>query len=677
MTELTIDQALQQAVEAHKAGQVQEADRLYTASLKAQPKHPDANHNMAVLAVGVGKVWEALPFFKTALETNPAKAQFWLSYIDTLIRLNKLADAKAVFDQAKSKGAKGDGFAQLEQRLKEADQSSSLDIAVQLRDSGKFNQAIDLLKGETSQFPENAELLTLLSHCYLLADQLVEAKLYLGKAKKIAPNNAAVGWNIARLSLKERKPLEALNVARDTSRRFPDDVEGMGVLGACLRANGEVVESLKVLNRAIELNSDYAEAFVSRGLIRLGQENKAEALSDLELAHRLKPHIKQIWDLVIGLKLEMQDYSDAILILINMIDLDPENEKLLTALALCYQHLEDFDSAIGAYKKALSVKPDNVVVQTNLGSALKQKGKLDEAIEAYSKALTIKPDYAEAKHNLAEILKIYSPKNNSHNPLIDLDNKIKTKHSKHMLPKIDQELAAYTLNLLSELQSADKNLSTKYSQIYRRNNVDLNCKRHSQTFKEKEIIPEFCFSCYKVQVDVTTVLDLIRLAALFYELEFESDLTRKCLIELRPNIPGSYKGLIYCRGLDQAHSVKTQLDAHLSDIDKNLVTKIKKGCSEFPLAFPEYGEIASSEEEMMQYPQEWQALENEFDTKILISPKSDVDSSLKEFCLSDYLIMQKWIDYAKGIGDPTSQLFFGLPIKYEEIWKIAKDRIRE
>ena len=119
MTELTIDQALQQAIEAHKAGRVQEADRLYTAILKAQPKHPDANHNMGVLAVGVGKVQEALPFFKTALEANPATAQFWLSYIDALIKLEKLADAKAVLDQAKSKGAKGDGFDTLETRLNE------------------------------------------------------------------------------------------------------------------------------------------------------------------------------------------------------------------------------------------------------------------------------------------------------------------------------------------------------------------------------------------------------------------------------------------------------------------------------------------------------------------------------------------------------------------------------
>ena len=96
--ELTIDQALQKGIEAHKSGKVQEADQYYTAILQAQPKHPDANHNMGILAVGVGKVREALPFFKTALESNPSIAQFWLSYIDALIKSEKLEDAKAVLD---------------------------------------------------------------------------------------------------------------------------------------------------------------------------------------------------------------------------------------------------------------------------------------------------------------------------------------------------------------------------------------------------------------------------------------------------------------------------------------------------------------------------------------------------------------------------------------------------
>ena len=232
-----------------------------------------------------------------------------------------------------------------------------------------------------------------------------EAKLHLEKATSIAPDSASVGWNIARLTLKEQKLLEALNVARATSRRFPDNVEGMGVLGACLRANGEADESLEVLNKAIELNPDYAEALINRGLIRLSQENKPEALADLEVAHRLKPHIKQIWDLVVGLKVEAQEYSDAILLLINIIEIDPENEKRLATLALCYQHLKDFNSAIEAYNKALAIKPDYAEAYYNMGNALKEQGKLEEAIEAYNKALAIKPDYADAYNNMGNALK--------------------------------------------------------------------------------------------------------------------------------------------------------------------------------------------------------------------------------------------------------------------------------
>ena len=114
---VTLDEALERAVKAHKVGQIQEADRIYTAILQAQPKHPDANHNMGVLAVGVGQIEDALPFFKVAIEAKPSIAQFWLSYIDALIRLDRILHAKAVFDQAKNSGAKGKGFDQLAQKL--------------------------------------------------------------------------------------------------------------------------------------------------------------------------------------------------------------------------------------------------------------------------------------------------------------------------------------------------------------------------------------------------------------------------------------------------------------------------------------------------------------------------------------------------------------------------------
>ena len=54
VAKITINQALQQGVDAHKEGRMQDAHRLYAAILKVQPKHPDANHNTGLLAVGNG-----------------------------------------------------------------------------------------------------------------------------------------------------------------------------------------------------------------------------------------------------------------------------------------------------------------------------------------------------------------------------------------------------------------------------------------------------------------------------------------------------------------------------------------------------------------------------------------------------------------------------------------------
>ena len=84
--ELTIEQALQRGIAAHKEGKLQEAERLYQAILQSQPTHPDANHNLGLIAVSLNKADTALPLFKTAIEANPKVEQFWLSYIDALIK---------------------------------------------------------------------------------------------------------------------------------------------------------------------------------------------------------------------------------------------------------------------------------------------------------------------------------------------------------------------------------------------------------------------------------------------------------------------------------------------------------------------------------------------------------------------------------------------------------------
>ena len=44
--ELNIEKILQRGIKAHKAGELEKAERLYQSILQSQPANPDANHNL-------------------------------------------------------------------------------------------------------------------------------------------------------------------------------------------------------------------------------------------------------------------------------------------------------------------------------------------------------------------------------------------------------------------------------------------------------------------------------------------------------------------------------------------------------------------------------------------------------------------------------------------------------
>ena len=237
--ELTLEQALQKGIEAHKAGKTQEADRYYTAILKAQPKHPDANHNIGVLAVGVGKVQEAIPYFKTALEANPAVSQFWLSYIDALIKLNRIADAKAVFDQAKSKGAKGESFDQLEKKLIQATKQTStktpktqdppkdqMQTLVDFYSNGKLKKVLVEAQRLIKDFPLSADIYNIVGAANQSLGQYENAINAYKKALEIKPDHAEIYYN----------------------------------LGISLKDHGMLSEAKKSYEKAVSIKPDYAEA---------------------------------------------------------------------------------------------------------------------------------------------------------------------------------------------------------------------------------------------------------------------------------------------------------------------------------------------------------------------------------------------------------------------------------
>ena len=74
-------------------------------------------------------------------------AQYWLSYIDALIKLGRLEDAKAVFDQAINNGAKGEGFDQLAEQLaaivKDQGQTKEIQSLIDLYSQGLYQDVFN------------------------------------------------------------------------------------------------------------------------------------------------------------------------------------------------------------------------------------------------------------------------------------------------------------------------------------------------------------------------------------------------------------------------------------------------------------------------------------------------------------------------------------------------------
>ena len=164
--ELKTEQTLQQGVTAHKEGKLQDAERLYRTILRSNPVHPDANHNLGLIAVSLNKVGAALPLFKTALQANPKIAQYWLSYIDALIKEKQFDNAKKVLEQAEKQGVDVNRLNSLQVQLmpnsqkaksKEANPSHQLlNSLLEHYQNGRLSDAEKLAVKITKDFPKHA-----------------------------------------------------------------------------------------------------------------------------------------------------------------------------------------------------------------------------------------------------------------------------------------------------------------------------------------------------------------------------------------------------------------------------------------------------------------------------------------------------------------------------------------
>ena len=402
--ELTNEQALQQAVEAHKAGKLQDAEALYRAILQVQPKHPDANHNLGVLAVSLNKSELAVPLFKTALEANPNQGQFWLSYVDALIKTNQLEIAKSVLEQGKKLGLAGERVDALE---------------VQLTPIAVVEKSESILQKQASSFTQQRKKVS-----------AKKEKKKNSSSNQTSPNQvpspSQVEVNVLLQHYQKGQYDLAENLAKTISQKYPNHQFGWKVLGAVFQLTGRLQESLIANQRAVAISPNDVQAHNNLGisLQELGRLEEAEASYNKAIA--IKPEYAEAhYNLGNTLKelgrLEVAEasYSKAIAI-------KPDLAEAHSNLGATLQELGKLEDAESSYRKAIAIKPEYAEAHSNLGNTLYELGKLEDAEASLSKAIVIKPDLAEAHSNLGLLLMQTGDlegSRNMHERAIKLDSK--------------------------------------------------------------------------------------------------------------------------------------------------------------------------------------------------------------------------------------------------------------
>lgn len=463
-----VEEVIKMAIEHHRAGRLDAAEKLYLAILKTLPSHPDSNHNMGAIAIQRGKTADSLPFFKAAVEANPKFIQYWASYVDALISLGKITDAKDVLSYARGLGLKDAKLDELEKKLSVDGSEGTLNYSKKYKDKlskkrgnklaeleNKVSQAFNSQNYEESEklsrlitqdFPDYAFGWKALGATLKQTGRTKESIPLMQKAVRLNPADPEAYNNLGTVLNDESMLSEAVEAYKKAVSIKPDFVIAYNNLAATLSRLWKFDEAENIYKKALSIKEDYAEGYANLGNFLRERGRLDEAENYCRKAISIKEDFAEAYVKLGVVLAEKLNFGEAEEVYRKAIALNPNISDAYGNLGNALSASGKFGEAEEAYKKAVEIKPDFAEAYCNIGAMLNDLGRFGDAEANYDKALSINPSLAECHRNLS-LIKKYKPEDPQIKTLLELYESVKNDADKiqvcFALAKVYEDLKDY------------------------------------------------------------------------------------------------------------------------------------------------------------------------------------------------------------------------------------------
>ena len=241
-----IDKLLQQAIFLHKEGKLKDAERVYYSLLKKQENHGAANHNLGILKVKLNKLDDAIHLFKKSVQVNPYEEQYWISYVNTLLKIKHFKEAEKV-----------------------------------------CLKAISLIPGSGSIYNN-------LGIACLHLNKLNRAEVYYKKAIELKENYFIGYYNFANLLTDIGRYNEAVKNYIIAIKIKPDFIEAISNLGNTQIDLGDLENAEKNYDKIIKIKPDFSDALLNKGKILFKKAEYELSLKSFDLSNSKESKAKSL-----------------------------------------------------------------------------------------------------------------------------------------------------------------------------------------------------------------------------------------------------------------------------------------------------------------------------------------------------------------------------------------------